>query len=211
MRMSFFNFYFGHLYYNIIRRRRTNNSTQILLLIIRKDDTDILKIQFLHAAMRSDLYNCSRDREVQLIPVDNIHQRTSHCCFLKFVSLCPPGSHSKVNQCPVNEQGCLDPEVCIPMSKLCDGVPDCTDGWDEGPHCRGNRCVGTKHAARSCCGSEMRSISISNRCSLLGKLMSRWAAAGTIAMDYFPPLCGEKSLIYQSALLQGCFPKSLWE
>ncbi|KAG7249416.1 hypothetical protein CRUP_021094, partial [Coryphaenoides rupestris] len=22
------------------------------------------------------------------------------------------------------------------MSKLCNGVPDCTDGWDEGPHCR---------------------------------------------------------------------------
>ncbi|CAF88716.1 unnamed protein product, partial [Tetraodon nigroviridis] len=50
--------------------------------------------------------------------------------------LCPPGSHSKVNQCPVNEHGCLDPEVCIPMSRLCDGVPHCTDGWDEGPHCR---------------------------------------------------------------------------
>lgn len=46
------------------------------------------------------------------------------------------------------------------MSKLCDGVPDCTDGWDEGPHCRGKRCVGTERTARSC-GSEMRSISIS--------------------------------------------------
>ena len=23
------------------------------------------------------------------------------------------------------------------MSKLCNGVPDCTDGGDEGPHCRG--------------------------------------------------------------------------
>ncbi|MBN3284997.1 LRP1 protein, partial [Polyodon spathula] len=27
-------------------------------------------------------------------------------------------------------------ELCIHMSKLCNGVPDCTDGWDEGPHCR---------------------------------------------------------------------------
>lgn len=71
------------------------------------------------------------------------------------------------------------------MSKLCDGVPDCTDSWDEGPHCRGKRCAGTERTARSC-GSEMRSISISNRCSLLGKLMSRWAAASAIAMDFFP-------------------------
>lgn len=23
------------------------------------------------------------------------------------------------------------------MSKLCNGVPDCTDSSDEGPHCRG--------------------------------------------------------------------------
>lgn len=28
--------------------------------------------------------------------------------------------------------------MCIHLSKLCDGVPDCTDGRDEGPHCRGN-------------------------------------------------------------------------
>lgn len=50
---------------------------------------------------------------------------------------CFPGSHNRVNQCPVNEHGCLDLDVCIHMSKVCDGVPDCSDGWDEGPHCRG--------------------------------------------------------------------------
>ncbi|KAA8591055.1 hypothetical protein FQN60_001998 [Etheostoma spectabile] len=46
------------------------------------------------------------------------------------------GSHNRANQCPVNEHGCLDLDVCIHMSKVCDGVPDCSDGWDEGPHCR---------------------------------------------------------------------------
>lgn len=55
------------------------------------------------------------------------------------VCVCFLGSHNRVNQCPVNEHGCLDPDVCIHMSKLCDGTPDCSDGWDEGPHCRGKR------------------------------------------------------------------------
>ncbi|KAF3860451.1 hypothetical protein F7725_000706 [Dissostichus mawsoni] len=54
---------------------------------------------------------------------------------LQIVS-CEGGSHNRVSQCPVNEHGCLDPDVCIHMSKLCDGVPECPDGWDEGPHCR---------------------------------------------------------------------------
>ena len=49
------------------------------------------------------------------------------------------GTQNRVNQCPVNEHGCLDLDVCIHMSKLCDGAPDCSDGWDEGPHCRGNK------------------------------------------------------------------------
>ncbi|KPP78525.1 low-density lipoprotein receptor-related protein 1-like [Scleropages formosus] len=47
-----------------------------------------------------------------------------------------PGPHSRVSRCPPNEYQCLGTEVCIHMSKLCDGVHDCTDGWDEGPHCR---------------------------------------------------------------------------
>lgn len=61
-----------------------------------------------------------------------------YCFFLTCVLLVVPGSHNRENQCPVNEHGCLDVDVCIHMSKLCDGVPDCSDGWDEGPHCRGN-------------------------------------------------------------------------
>lgn len=60
-------------------------------------------------------------------------------CFVLICFACFPGSHNRVNQCPVNEHGCLDLDVCIHMSKLCDGVPDCSDGWDEGPHCRGNK------------------------------------------------------------------------
>ncbi|KAK0138336.1 Low-density lipoprotein receptor-related protein 1 [Merluccius polli] len=46
------------------------------------------------------------------------------------------GPHSRVSQCPPNEYQCGGTELCIHMSKLCNGVPDCTDGWDEGPHCR---------------------------------------------------------------------------
>lgn len=58
-----------------------------------------------------------------------------YMCFFPYF----PGTHNRVNQCPVNELGCLDPDVCIHMSKLCDGVPDCSEGWDEGPHCRRNK------------------------------------------------------------------------
>lgn len=47
------------------------------------------------------------------------------------------GPHSAVSHCPPNEYQCGGTELCIHMSKLCNGVPDCTDGWDEGPHCRG--------------------------------------------------------------------------
>ncbi|KAG7494682.1 low-density lipoprotein receptor-related protein 1-like [Solea senegalensis] len=57
---------------------------------------------------------------------------------------CPDGSdeepdvcpHSTVSWCPHNEYHCGGTELCIHLSKLCNGVPDCTDGWDEGPHCR---------------------------------------------------------------------------
>ncbi|KAJ0023664.1 hypothetical protein NQD34_003563 [Periophthalmus magnuspinnatus] len=44
--------------------------------------------------------------------------------------------HSAVSRCPPNEFQCGGTELCIHMSRLCDGAPDCTDGWDEGPHCR---------------------------------------------------------------------------
>uniref|UniRef100_A0A3Q4HZ43 Low density lipoprotein receptor-related protein 1Aa n=1 Tax=Neolamprologus brichardi TaxID=32507 RepID=A0A3Q4HZ43_NEOBR len=48
----------------------------------------------------------------------------------------PSGPHSTVSRCPPNEYQCGGTELCIHMSKLCNGVSDCTDGWDEGPHCR---------------------------------------------------------------------------
>lgn len=67
------------------------------------------------------------------------HYVALHCSVSSLVFFWFPGSHSRVNQCPVNEHGCLDLDVCIHMSKLCDGVPDCSDGWDEGPHCRGDK------------------------------------------------------------------------
>ncbi|KAG9353472.1 hypothetical protein JZ751_018071 [Albula glossodonta] len=51
----------------------------------------------------------------------------------KLPERCP---HSRVSRCPPNEYQCLGTDLCIHMSKLCDGVHDCTDGWDEGPHCR---------------------------------------------------------------------------
>ncbi|CAL8382563.1 unnamed protein product [Boreogadus saida] len=46
------------------------------------------------------------------------------------------GPHIRASQCPPNEYQCGGTELCIHMSRLCNGVPDCTDGWDEGPHCR---------------------------------------------------------------------------
>ncbi|XP_016109861.1 low-density lipoprotein receptor-related protein 1-like [Sinocyclocheilus grahami] len=46
------------------------------------------------------------------------------------------GHHTQVSQCPPNEFECRGTDVCIHLSKLCDGVPDCSDGRDEGPHCR---------------------------------------------------------------------------
>lgn len=51
------------------------------------------------------------------------------------------GPQSKVSRCQPNEHNCLGTELCIHMSKLCNGLHDCFDGSDEGPHCRG-RCWG---------------------------------------------------------------------
>uniref|UniRef100_A0A8C5NIR5 EGF-like domain-containing protein n=1 Tax=Junco hyemalis TaxID=40217 RepID=A0A8C5NIR5_JUNHY len=50
---------------------------------------------------------------------------------------CPAGPQSKVSRCQPNEHNCLGTELCIHMSKLCNGLHDCFDGSDEGPHCRG--------------------------------------------------------------------------
>ncbi|KAF4796728.1 hypothetical protein TURU_081715 [Turdus rufiventris] len=46
------------------------------------------------------------------------------------------GPQSKVSRCQPNEHNCLGTELCIHMSKLCNGLHDCFDGSDEGPHCR---------------------------------------------------------------------------
>uniref|UniRef100_A0A672KNY8 LDL receptor related protein 1 n=1 Tax=Sinocyclocheilus grahami TaxID=75366 RepID=A0A672KNY8_SINGR len=54
-------------------------------------------------------------------------------CSEGLVTLC---HHTQVSQCPPNEFECRGTDVCIHLSKLCDGVPDCSDGRDEGPHCR---------------------------------------------------------------------------
>uniref|UniRef100_A0A8C5IGC5 EGF-like domain-containing protein n=1 Tax=Junco hyemalis TaxID=40217 RepID=A0A8C5IGC5_JUNHY len=55
-------------------------------------------------------------------------------------SVCPGHEWSlpsKVSRCQPNEHNCLGTELCIHMSKLCNGLHDCFDGSDEGPHCRG--------------------------------------------------------------------------
>lgn len=69
------------------------------------------------------------------------NNRSSLCSFqIKVFSLVPlpsSGPHSTVSRCPPNEYQCGGTELCIHMTKLCNGVSDCTDGWDEGPHCRG--------------------------------------------------------------------------
>uniref|UniRef100_A0A8B9CK99 LDL receptor related protein 1 n=89 Tax=Aves TaxID=8782 RepID=A0A8B9CK99_9AVES len=49
---------------------------------------------------------------------------------------CLAGPQSKVSRCQPNEHNCLGTELCIHMSKLCNGLHDCFDGSDEGPHCR---------------------------------------------------------------------------
>lgn len=57
---------------------------------------------------------------------------------VNFICAClSSGQHSSASRCPPNEFQCGGTELCIHMSKLCNGAPDCTDGWDEGPHCRG--------------------------------------------------------------------------
>ncbi|KAI4875174.1 hypothetical protein NFI96_014240 [Prochilodus magdalenae] len=47
--------------------------------------------------------------------------------------------HNLVLQCPPNELQCQGTEVCVHMSKLCNGMSDCPDGGDEGAHCRAHR------------------------------------------------------------------------
>lgn len=63
------------------------------------------------------------------------------------ICLSSSGPHSSISRCPPNEYQCGGTELCIHMTKLCNGVPDCTDGWDEGPHCRG---ITVMHIVNTC-------------------------------------------------------------
>lgn len=52
--------------------------------------------------------------------------------------VCVTGHQSHVSQCPPNEFECRGTDVCIHLSKVCNGISDCVDGRDEGHHCLGN-------------------------------------------------------------------------
>ncbi|KAH1184779.1 hypothetical protein KIL84_012720 [Mauremys mutica] len=41
-------------------------------------------------------------------------------------------------KCPLNHITCIGTNRCIHLSQLCNGVYDCSDGYDEGVHCRGS-------------------------------------------------------------------------
>lgn len=73
--------------------------------------------------------------------ITSIYNNFPSYFFLTFsvnhICLSSSGPHSTISRCPPNEYQCGGTELCIHMSRLCNGVPDCTDGWDEGPHCRG--------------------------------------------------------------------------
>lgn len=40
-------------------------------------------------------------------------------------------------KCTPNYVSCIGTNKCIHLSQLCNGVYDCSDGYDEGVHCRG--------------------------------------------------------------------------
>ncbi|KAF7240330.1 Low-density lipoprotein receptor-related protein 1 [Varanus komodoensis] len=68
-----------------------------------------------------------------------LHRRSTHVCDAQMATrrMTVTGPQSKVSRCQPNEHNCLGTELCIPMTKLCNGERDCVDGSDEGPHCRG--------------------------------------------------------------------------
>ena len=74
-------------------------------------------------------------------PGDGVAEPSCFPCGDSSAFCCLAGPQSKVSRCQPNEHNCLGTELCIHMSKLCNGLHDCFDGSDEGPHCRG-RCLG---------------------------------------------------------------------
>ncbi|KAK2516341.1 hypothetical protein Q9966_015103 [Columba livia] len=42
-------------------------------------------------------------------------------------------------KCAPNYVNCIGTNKCIHLSQLCNGVYDCSDGYDEGVHCREQR------------------------------------------------------------------------
>ena len=55
-----------------------------------------------------------------------------------FVPFCIfPGPEEVETKCPLNHIACLGDNKCVHLSQMCNGVLDCSDGYDEGVHCRG--------------------------------------------------------------------------
>lgn len=53
-----------------------------------------------------------------------------------------PGPEEVEIKCPLNHIACLGANKCVHLSQLCNGVLDCSDGYDEGVHCRGESICG---------------------------------------------------------------------
>lgn len=47
------------------------------------------------------------------------------------------GPAEVIVRCHLNHIQCPGTRKCIHFNKLCNGAKDCTDGFDEGVHCRG--------------------------------------------------------------------------
>jgi hypothetical protein len=56
---------------------------------------------------------------------------------MDFFFLSPKGPEEVEIKCPLNHIACHGSSACVHLSKLCNGVVDCPDGFDEGGHCQG--------------------------------------------------------------------------
>lgn len=66
---------------------------------------------------------CCRYRSIK------VYVRNVLCLFL--------GPEEVDFKCTLNYISCIGTNKCIHLSQLCNGVYDCSDGYDEGVHCRG--------------------------------------------------------------------------